>query len=113
MLGSVADEQGKGEESLGHLERACRSRRRGCFAADPDSRVLSRSWRECRWSLAQSLSRQGNDEKARSLILANRRMLDDVPEDDRTPLNRDLCTLVRLDLHQFKAGYDPRGLPVG
>ncbi len=56
-----------------------------------------------RWSFAHCLSRQGNDERAKSMILANLRMLDDVPNDDGNPFTATWRTLVRLDLHQFKA----------
>ena len=37
------------------------------------------------------------------MILANLRMLDDVPNDDGNPFTATWRTLVRLDLHQFKA----------
>jgi eukaryotic-like serine/threonine-protein kinase len=102
MLGSVADKQGKREESLDHLERAV-AHGEECMRLDP-SPALATKVAECRWSLAQMHRRQGNDAKARSLILTNRRMLDDIPEADRTPIVAIWRTLVRLDLHQFQAG---------
>ena len=110
-LGAVADQEGNSEESLGHLERAV-AHGQECLRLKPNSEVI-RELAHCRWSLAQSLRRLGDDERARSLILANLRMLDEVPKDDSTRIIAIWRTLVRLDLHQFKAGLSsaPASLP--
>jgi len=100
-LGSVVDQEGKSEESLSHLERAVLHGQE-CLRLKPDAGLIS-ELAGCRWSVAQSLSRQGNHERARFLILANLRMLDDVPKDDGHPIIAIWRTLVRLDLHQVQA----------
>ena len=78
MLATVAEQEGKGEESLGHLERAV-AHGQECWRLEPDPGLIHQL-ADCRLALAQSFSRQGNDEKARSLVLANLRVLDDVPK---------------------------------
>ena len=105
VFATVAGQEGNSEERLGHLERAI-ALGQECLRQKPDSQLI-KDLAECRWSLAQLLSRQGNDERAKSVILANLRMLDEVPKDDRSPIIVIWRTLVRLDLHQFKAGLSP------
>jgi tetratricopeptide (TPR) repeat protein len=101
-LASVADREGQSAESLGHLERAVADGQE-CVRIKPDPYRIS-DLAECRWSLAQSLRLQGNDERARSLILTNLRMLDDVSKHDSDPIIAIWRTLVRVDVHQFRAG---------
>ncbi len=76
---------------------------RSACASTPYSRLIQQL-AECRWSLAQLLRRQGNNERARSLILANLRMLDEVPKGNGDPIIAIWRTLARLDLHEFKGG---------
>ena len=102
-LAAVAAQEGKSEESLGHLERAVAFGQE-CLRLKPAPELIS-TVADRRWSLAQSFSRQGDEERARSLVVANLRMLDEVPKDDGNPLIVIWRTLVRLDLHQFNAGF--------
>jgi tetratricopeptide (TPR) repeat protein len=100
-LGSVADREGKSEESLRYLRQAV-VHGEGYNRLQPDSALIALA--ECRWSLAQSLRRLGNVENARTLILANVRMLDDVPKENGIPIIAIWRTLTRLDLHEFNVG---------
>ena len=100
-LGSLADREGKSEESLSYLQQAV-VHGEGYNRLKPNSAVIGLA--KCRWSLAQSLRRLGNVENARTLILANLRMLDDVPELHGIPIIAIWRTLTRLDLHEFKVG---------
>ncbi len=103
LLGTLADWEGKSEESLGHFERAV-AQGDECLRLNPEPGVTDRL-AHCRWSLAQLLHRRGDDERAKCLILANLRMLDHVPKDESNPNIVVWRTVVRLDLHQFKAGW--------
>jgi tetratricopeptide (TPR) repeat protein len=101
VLGSVAEREGKAEESLAHLERAVACGQ-DCVRLQADV-FLIHQLAECRWSLAQALSRRGDRERARSLILANLRMLDEVAGGAGDPVITVWRTLARLDLHPFRA----------
>lgn len=101
-LALVADQEGKYDECLAHLERAV-AHGHECLRPKPDPQLI-KELAYCRWGLAQSLSRRGNEEGARSLILGNLRMFDEVPKDNGNPIIVIWRTLVRLDLHQLKAG---------
>ena len=57
VLGSVADEDGKSGESLGHLERAVADGEE-CLRLEPDSDVVP-ALAGCRWSLARALPPPG------------------------------------------------------
>jgi hypothetical protein len=57
----------------------------------------------CHFTLAQFLRQKGDDDRARTLILANFRMLDDVPVANDNAIIATWRTLVRLDLHEFGA----------
>ena len=98
-LASLSGDEGKSEECLGHHERAVEYGEE-CLRLKPDFELI-KELAARRWSFAQRLSRQGNDERATSVILANLRMLDEVPNDGN-PFIAIWRTLVRLDLHQFK-----------
>jgi serine/threonine protein kinase/tetratricopeptide (TPR) repeat protein len=104
-LAGVAEQEGLSVESLGHRERAVADGQE-CLRLKPASGLIL-ALADCRLSLAQALSRQGNHERARSLILANLRMLDEVPSDDGDPMIPIWRILVRVDLHPFKAGLPP------
>jgi len=115
ILGLVADEEGKSEESLGHLDRAV-VHGEECLRLNPVSDVIQQL-AECRWSLAQLLIRQGDNERARSLILANLRTLDGVPRSNGDPIIAIWRTLARVDLHfggrqSGRAELDGTGSPV-
>ena len=89
---------------MSRLSRAGRRPRPGVLALKPNSQLIH-ELAQCRWSLAQSYSRWGDDESASSMVLANFRMLDEVPK--RTTVRRSSLSgveLARLDLHQFQAG---------
>jgi serine/threonine protein kinase/tetratricopeptide (TPR) repeat protein len=101
-LASVAAQEGKSGECLDHLERAV-DYGQECLRLSPESDLID-GVAHCRLSLAQALYRRGDVERARFLILANFRMLEEVPKDDATPIIAIWRTLVRLDLHQFQAG---------
>ncbi len=101
-LATVADREGNTEEGLGHIEQAV-ALGQECLRRTPDVERIE-ELADCRWSFAHALCRQGKDERAKSVILANFRMLDEVPEADRSPTIVIWRTLSRLDLHQFKAG---------
>jgi hypothetical protein len=100
-LGSVADREGNREESIQHFEQAVgHGQECLCLKTDPE---LIRDLAECRCSLAQLLRQKGDDNGAWTLILANFRMLDDLPEANDNAIIATWRTLVRLDLDEFKA----------
>jgi eukaryotic-like serine/threonine-protein kinase len=109
VLGSVADQDGKSDESLIHLEQAV-AHGEECLRLNPHPDVVP-GLANCRWLLARALRRQGNEERAAYMILANLRMLDAVPKDDGTPGIAIWRTLVRLDLHLFKAATSTASAP--
>jgi tetratricopeptide (TPR) repeat protein len=105
-LASVADQEGKSEESVRHLEQAV-THGQECLRHKDDRDLIDTAGlidelAETRRSLARSFDRQGNYARARSLIADNFRMLDEVPGDVPNPLIAIQRTLVRLDLHEFK-----------
>lgn len=97
-LGSLADRESKSEESLSYLRQAV-VHGEGYNLLNPNSAVIGLA--ECRWSLAQSLRHLGNAQSAGTLILANLRMLDDVPKQNGSPIFAIWRTLARLDLREF------------
>ena len=102
MLATVAEQEGKSEESAVHLERAV-AHGRECWRLGPGPGVLN-ALATCQWALAQRYSRRGDDEAARALVLDNLRLSDEVPDGKVPPENAIWRVLARLDLHQFHAG---------
>jgi tetratricopeptide (TPR) repeat protein len=102
VLAMVADHEGKREESVGHRERAV-TYGGECVRVNPEPGLIHGLAR-CRRSLAELLTQQGNPERARSLILDNLRMVDEVSSVRSNPIITMWRTLVRLDLHEFQAG---------
>ena len=101
VFAEIADIEGKTEESIAYMKKAV-AHGEEYLHCRPDPVVIA-DVAYCRRSLATFLSRQGNEEGARSEILANLRMLDDVPKDVSSPIITIWRTLVRLDLHEFTA----------
>jgi tetratricopeptide (TPR) repeat protein len=77
-LGEVASQEGKSEESILHLREALlrteESRRRPVPDIDP---ILAMAY--SRDALAMALARRGDLDGSRALLLANRRMFDELP----------------------------------
>jgi eukaryotic-like serine/threonine-protein kinase len=105
ILASMAAQERKSDEHLAHLERAVADGQE-CFRFKPDVELMYELV-IYRCSLARALSQRGNDERARSVIQANVRMLDHALKDGANPRLAIWRTLVRLDLHQFKTGLPP------
>ena len=106
VFAEVADEEGKYEECVDHLKLAV-AHGQECMRLRPGTQLIG-DVAYCRRSLAESFRRQGDDQEATSLILANLRMLDEVSKDNASPIIVIWRTLVRLDVHEFKATHRPR-----
>ncbi len=105
LFAEIAETEGRNEESLTHLSRAVASGEESLrFISDPK---LTIKVAYLRWWLAEIVRRRGDDEVARSLILANLEMLDEVPEAAASPAVTIWRTLARIDLREFKAAIPP------
>ena len=94
MLASLAEQEGKIEESAGHLAKAVALGER-LLRLQPGLGLVAKlaDWR---WRLAGLLARLGEHERARSLIVANIRMLDNPP----VSANHPELTLRRVLAHE-------------
>jgi eukaryotic-like serine/threonine-protein kinase len=105
LFAEIADIEESNDEAITYIKRALAYGEEDLLSVPDHERIATVA--HCRRSLAEFLSRQGNDDGARSVILANLRMLDDVPKDVSSPKITIWRTLVRIDLHQFKTCNSP------
>jgi hypothetical protein len=108
-LGSVADSEGSRDESIRHFERAV-GHGQECLRLRADPELIA-GLAKCRWALAQFLRQKGENDAALALILANFRMLADLPAANDSAMIAAWRTLVCLDVHEFDAYPGPVLVP--
>ncbi len=83
MLSSVAEHLGKEGESIDHLRRAVRATEERARLDPGESATIMLA--QNREALALSLAKRGDRDESRSLLLANRLMLERIPAESRGP----------------------------
>jgi serine/threonine protein kinase len=108
-LASVADQEGKSEESLRHLETAVTYgwkcvRQKGSSDLI-DYALFIDELAETAWTLAQAFQSSGNHEKAQALMFETGRMLNEVPEEKMDSTIAVWIVLVGLDRHLLRTEF--------